>query len=90
MSEGKIVFAGIIVAEIPIYIAVSLGSEASIKRSGYILQVFGMIFAIVGLLNIRVHYTNDLIKSLVGLFLLTIGITMSTLALELSGSLTQV
>ena len=57
LAEGKIVFMGAVV----IISAILLGlytfcSETSIRLSGYVLQFLGMIFAIRGLLGVRVHF----------------------------------
>jgi hypothetical protein len=52
-----------------VVIAVFLGfvtwhSELSIKSAGYALQLFGMIFAIRGLLRIREHFGQPLLRQL--------------------------
>lgn len=65
LAEVKIVFMCIIV----LVAAVTLGlvmwrSETSIRSAGYVLQVIGMIFAIRGLLGIRAHFGQPLLRQL--------------------------
>lgn len=57
VAEGKIVFIGLLV----IFIAIALCfypwcSETSIRLAGCALQLLGVIFAIRGLLKMRVHF----------------------------------
>jgi len=63
LSEGKIVFMCLLV----IAAAAALGiftyrSEVSIRSAGYLLQLIGMIFAIRGLLSIRAHFGQTLLR----------------------------
>ena len=65
LAEGKIVFMCILV----LIAAGTLGlvvwrSETSIRSAGYVLQVLGMIFAIRGLLGIRAHFGQPLLRQL--------------------------
>jgi len=39
-------------------------SEASIRSAGYVLQLIGMIFAVRGLLGIRAHFSQPLLRDL--------------------------
>jgi hypothetical protein len=57
LAEGKIIFMCLLV----IAAAVTLGmfawrSETSIRLSGYALQLIGMVFAIRGLIHVRIHF----------------------------------
>jgi hypothetical protein len=65
LVEGKIVFMCFLV----IVAAVVLGfftwrSEISIRSAGYVLQLIGMIFAIRGLLSIRAHFGQTLLRKI--------------------------
>jgi len=65
LVEGKIVFMCLFV----IAAAVALGfctwrSEFSIKFAGYVLQFIGMFFAIIGLLKIRAHFGQPLLRKM--------------------------
>lgn len=65
LAEGKIVFICILV----LVAALTLGlviwhSEPSIRSTGYVLQVIGMIFAIHGLLRVRAHFGQPLLRQL--------------------------
>jgi hypothetical protein len=65
LAEAKLVFMGLLV----IVAAALLGfvtwhSEASIRIAGYILQFIGMVFAIRGLLGIRTHFGQPLLRRL--------------------------
>lgn len=65
LAEGKIVFMCFLV----IVAAVVLGfftwrSEVSIRSAGYGLQFIGMFFAIRGLLNIRAHFGQPLLRKI--------------------------
>lgn len=57
LAEGKIVFMGAVVIISVILLGLyTFCSETSIRLSGYVLQFLGMIFAIRGLLGVRVHF----------------------------------
>jgi hypothetical protein len=65
LAEGEIVFMCLLV----ITAAVVLGfytwrSEVSIRSAGYLLQLIGMIFAIRGLLSIRAHFGQTLLRKI--------------------------
>lgn len=65
LADGKIVFMCILV----IVSAIALGfyawcSEVSIRLAGYFLQLIGMTFAIRGLLSIRAHFGQPLLRRL--------------------------
>ncbi len=65
LTEGRAVFLCLFV----IVAAVSLSfstwcSESSIKWAGYVLQLLGMAFAIRGLLKVRSHFGQPLLRSL--------------------------
>lgn len=65
LAEGKLVFICLFV----ITAAAILGfviwhSEDSIRSAGYALQLIGMIFAVRGLLRIRAHFGQPLLRKL--------------------------
>jgi hypothetical protein len=65
MAEGKIVLMCLLV----IAVAIAIGfftwhSEFSIRAAGYVLQLVGMIFAIRGLLCIREHFGQVLLREI--------------------------
>lgn len=65
LAEGEIVFMCLLV----ITAAVVLGfytwsSEVSIRSAGYVLQLIGMFFAIRGLLSIRTHFGQTLLRKI--------------------------
>lgn len=60
---AKIVFLCLSVIAAAIYLGIFIWrSEVSIRSAGYGLQLFGMIFAIRGLLKIRVHFGQILLR----------------------------
>ena len=65
IAEGKIIFMFLLV----IFTAFALGfltwrTEVSIRSAGYVLQFIGMIFAIRGLLGIREHFGQPLLREM--------------------------
>ncbi len=66
MLEAKLVFMGIFVVLAAILFGfVTWYSEESIRVAGYVLQLIGMVFAIRGLLGIREHFGQPLLRQLV-------------------------
>lgn len=65
LAEGKIVFMGtlVLVAVVTLGI-VTWRSELSLRLTGYVLQVIGMIMAIRGLLSIRAHFGQPFLRQL--------------------------
>ena len=64
-AEGKIVFMAIfVIFAIVIWVLATGSSEPKIRTAGYFLQLIGMIFAIRGLLFIREHFGQPLLRSL--------------------------
>jgi hypothetical protein len=65
LAEGKLVFmCFLVIAAATILGFVTWHSESSIRSSGYVLQFIGMIFAIRGLLSIREHFGQPLLRVL--------------------------
>ncbi len=65
LAEGKIIFICILVIAGAVYFGFfKWHSEFSIKLSGLVLQLIGMILAIKGLLKIREHFGQPLLSSL--------------------------
>jgi len=65
MAEARLVLMGIFVLLAAILIGfVTWHSEESIRIAGYGLQLIGMIFAIRGLLGIREHFGQPLLRGL--------------------------
>lgn len=63
LGEGKIIFLCLLVISAIIALGVfTWRSEFSIRFSGYVLQLIGMIFAIRGLLSIRAHFGQPLLR----------------------------
>jgi hypothetical protein len=65
MVEAKVAF----MCSLVVYLAIHLGfvtwnSEASIRISGFCLQLIGMVFAIRGLLAIRENFGQPLLKDI--------------------------
>ena len=56
LGEGKAVFIGLLVLVPVLFYPDTWRSEDSIRIAGYLLQIAGMILAIIGLLNIRKHF----------------------------------
>ncbi|MGF1613023.1 MAG: hypothetical protein ACFCVA_03680 [Gammaproteobacteria bacterium] len=66
LGEAKLVFMGILVVlAATLFGFVTWHSEESIRVAGYSLQLIGMIFAIRGLLGIREHFGQPLLRQLV-------------------------
>lgn len=62
-AEGKIVFVCIVVIGAAVAIGIyTFRSEASIRLTGYFLQLIGMVFAIRGLLCVRAHFGQPSLK----------------------------
>ena len=65
LAEGKLVFMCLLVIAAAVILGfVTWQSESSIRSSGYMLQFIGMIFAIRGLLSIREHFGQPLLRKL--------------------------
>lgn len=65
LAEGKIVIMCILVLVAVIALGLFIwNSETSIRSAGYALQVLGMIFAVRGLLGIRTHFGQPLLRKL--------------------------
>lgn len=65
LAEGKIIFLCLLVIAAVIALSVfTWRSEFSIRLAGYILQLIGMIFAIRGLLSVRAHFGQPLLRKL--------------------------
>ena len=65
LAEVKLVFMFFIVLVGSIMLGfVAWRTESSIRTSGYLLQLFGMIFAVRGLLGIRAHFSLPTLKEL--------------------------
>lgn len=65
LAEGKLVFWCLLVIAAAIILGfVIWSSEVSIRSSGYVLQFIGMLFAIRGLLGIRAHFGQPLLRIL--------------------------
>ncbi len=66
MAEAKLVFMGVfVVLAATLFGFVTWHSEESIRLAGYALQLIGMIFAIRGLLGVREHFGQSLLRQLV-------------------------
>lgn len=66
LGESKLVFMGILVVlAATLFGFVTWHSEGSIRVAGYSLQLIGMIFAVRGLLGIREHFGQPLLRRLV-------------------------
>ena len=65
LAEGKVVLMGLLVAVAALLLGmVTWQSEASIRISGLALQFIGMVFAARGLLQIRAHFGQTLLRDL--------------------------
>jgi hypothetical protein len=65
LADGKLVFVCLLVIAAAVILGfVTWNSEASIRSAGYVLQFIGMIFAIRGLLGIRAHFGQPLLRKL--------------------------
>ena len=65
LAEGKLIFMCILVIASAIILGfVTWSSEVSIRSAGYVLQFIGMLFAIRGLLGIRAHFGQPLLREL--------------------------
>lgn len=65
LTEGKLIFMCLLVIAAAIMLGfVTWSSEASIRSAGYVLQFIGMLFAIRGLLGIRAHFGQPLLREL--------------------------
>jgi len=65
IAEGKLIFLCLFVITAAIILGfVTWSSEASIRSAGYGLQFIGMLFAIRGLLGIRAHFGQPLLREL--------------------------
>jgi hypothetical protein len=65
LADGKLVFMCLLVIAAAVILGfVTWSSEVSIRSSGYVLQVIGMMFAIRGLLGIRAHFGQPLLRKL--------------------------
>jgi hypothetical protein len=65
LAEGKVVFMGLLVVIATLLLGmVTWQSEVSIRISGFALQFVGMIFAARGLLQIRAHFSQTLLRNL--------------------------
>lgn len=65
LAEAKLVFTCILVIAAAIILGfVTWSSEASIRSAGYALQFIGMLFAVRGLLGIRAHFGQPLLRKL--------------------------
>lgn len=65
LGEGKVIFMCLLV----LAAAMSLGgfalrTEASSRVAGFVLQLLGMVFAIRGLLGVRVHFGHEPLRTL--------------------------
>ena len=66
LAEAKLVFmGGFVVLAATLFGFVTWHSEESIRLAGYALQLIGMIFAIRGLLGVREHFGQPLLRQLV-------------------------
>lgn len=66
LAEAKLVFMGAFVVLAATLLGfVTWHSEESIRLAGYALQLIGMIFAIRGLLGVREHFGQPLLRQLV-------------------------
>lgn len=65
LAEAKAIFLCLLVILAAIFFGfVTWSSETSIKSAGYGLQIIGMIFAIRGLLSIRAHFDQPLLRTI--------------------------
>ena len=65
LAEGEIVFMCLLVIASAIALVFcTWRSEVSIRLAGYVLQLIGMIFAIRGLLSIRTHFGQTLLRKI--------------------------
>ena len=65
LAEGKLIFMCLLVIAAAIILGfVTWSSEVSIRSAGYVLQVIGMLFAIRGLLGIRAHFGQPMLRDL--------------------------
>lgn len=65
LAEGKIPFMGLLMLIALLLLGlVTWHTEVSIRSAGFALQVLGMIFAIRGLLGIRAHFGQPLLRTL--------------------------
>lgn len=65
VAEGKLIFMCLLVIASTITLGfVTWSSEVSIRSAGYVLQFIGMLFAIRGLLGIRAHFGQPLLREL--------------------------
>ena len=65
LAEGEIVFMCLLVIASAIALVFcTWRSEVSIRLAGYVLQLIGMIFAIRGLLSIRAHFGQTLLRKI--------------------------
>jgi len=65
LAEGKVVFMGILVIAAAVFLGMyTWCSEFSIRLAGYGLQLIGMGFAIWGLLKVRKHFKQPLLRKL--------------------------
>jgi len=65
LSEGKIPIMCLLVLIVALYLGLVIWcSETSIRSAGYALQVVGMFFAIRGLIGIRSHFEQPLLRQL--------------------------
>ena len=65
LAEAKVIFLCFLVILAAIFLGfVTWSSETSIRSAGYGLQIIGMIFAIRGLLSIRTHFDQPLLRTI--------------------------
>ncbi|MCU7828250.1 MAG: hypothetical protein KZQ85_04220 [Candidatus Thiodiazotropha sp. (ex Myrtea sp. 'scaly one' KF741663)] len=65
LVEAKLAFMCLLVITAAIMLGfVTWSSETSIRFAGYVLQFIGMLFAIRGLLSIRAHFGQPLLREL--------------------------
>lgn len=65
IAEGKVAFMGLLVLAAALLLGMfTWQCEASIRISGFVLQLTGMVFAISGLLQIRAHFGQTSLRGL--------------------------
>jgi hypothetical protein len=65
LAEAKLIFMGtLVVLIVTLFGFVAWRSEESIRIAGYSLQFMGMIFAVRGLLKVREHFGQPLLRQL--------------------------